>query len=280
MNNDNFTQKIKLEILKHKKNKVEALEFVKGFLHAKIIITNNDKYFLMRKSPILNQVLETFKQAGVKLMKKGSKYFIDNDLDFKSTFISPSHFFGGAFVAGGIVNNLSKSSYYLHLSAKHEEFVDVFLNKLNNYDFNFKKIKHQNLFKIYVKKHEKVADFFKAILVTNILFEFEDHIIERDYINSINRINNIDISNDKKVLLANRLTLEKIKFIEENNLTKYFKSNALAFFEILKKYPEENLTNLAVILANEKQINVTKSGLNHWRIKLKNIITKHQKNQE
>ncbi|BAP01092.1 hypothetical protein MCAL160_0570 [Mycoplasmopsis californica HAZ160_1] len=271
---ENFTQKIKQELLAKKKTRQEISDFLRGFIFAG---GNIGEYILLKitASEVQNYILDLLASVKINFDFDGNLIKIRNRLvDLKEIIFSPWAFFAGVFVASGSISNLDKSSYHLQISSRYEKYIDLFQSKLNEYDFGFQKIKHQNRYLIYIKKHEKISDFLKAITAIDSMFLFEDSRIQRDFDNSMNRINNVDVANIKKVVESNQKHIKNIEIMIANNLQHHFNPNQIAFYNLMHSNPEESLNSYANILS-QSGIEISKSGLNHWLIKLAKIVKKN-----
>ena len=69
---------------------------------------------------------------------------------------------------------------------------------------------------LYLKKADDISNFLKVLDASNAVLQFENHRIQRDFRNSINRFNNIDISNQKKILLLSDKQIQQIKNIQKD----------------------------------------------------------------
>lgn len=275
---ESFSQKVKDEIINRKKNKQEATEFIRGLIFTNALIQNDEIELFLRDPKVFKNVVDLLKKYEIKYALNNLTIIIkQDDFNIDEQFDNPSLFFAGTFIGGGSINDIDKSSYHLQISSNYEKFIDIIKNKLNEYDFNFVKIKHKNKYLIYIKKMEKIQDFLKAILATESLFYFMDQIISRDFNNNINRINNIDMSNMKKIANANIKEQNNINYLKEHKLEKYFNINELNFYDLLLENVSESLNNLCIIYNQKYNANYTKSGVYHWLSKLKKIISKHQK---
>ncbi|TNK95164.1 DNA-binding protein WhiA, partial [Mycoplasmopsis pullorum] len=114
-------------------------------------------------------------------------------------------------------------------------------------------------------------DFLAAIGAKKSYFELQDIKINRDLDNSINRINNIDFSNLTKSVKSSLNYSKMINFVLENNIEHLFSAEQLIFFDLKLNYPESSLQDLSLILSENHNIFISKSGLNHWLIKLKQV---------
>ncbi|WP_027120595.1 DNA-binding protein WhiA [Mycoplasmopsis lipofaciens] len=277
----NFSQQIKREIIERKKNKNETMEFLRGFIFAKGYLLKNNIKLIIKDNLIFDTIIKYLAFNEIEYIQNRTciLYIQKNDINLKEQFSNPSMFFAGFFVGSGSISSLNKSSYHLEISSNYEHFIDIFINKLNEYHFGFNKLKHKNKYVAYIKKHEKIADFLKAIIAIDSLFIFEDKSIQRDFDNSLNRINNIDIANIKKVTNAYNKHIKNIEYIYQNNLLNAFNESQITFFKIMQTSEPETLDQYVEIL-KQNNINITKSGLNHWLMKLNKIVLKDKENKK
>jgi DNA-binding protein WhiA len=113
-----------------------------------------------------------------------------------------------------------------------------------------------------MKEAEKIADFIRVIGASNSLFEFEDSRIKRDFKNSINRVINCDIANEKKALDAAIKQLGYIKIIQDSEKKNISKSMSEAIF-LRKKYQDASLLELSYASLQHYEKQISKSALNH-----------------
>ncbi|QSF13848.1 DNA-binding protein WhiA [Mycoplasma sp. Mirounga ES2805-ORL] len=271
----NFSLKVKNEILTRNNNRIQNLELIKGFIFSNAIKENGYYKLSIRGKEVRKLFINCLKKEHIEY-KLNSIYIMIKfeDINLEKTIEQPPFFFAGVFAGGGSVNKLNTPSYHLELTSHYLEYIDLIQEKLNKYSFGFVQIKHQNKYVIYIKKHEKISDFLKAILTFNSLFNFEESIIKRDFENNVNRINNIDLSNIKKIINSNSKIINNFQFIKENNMLDKLKPKEIVFFELLSENSSESLVNLVGILNEKHNIQITKSGLYHWIKKLDKIANK------
>ncbi|EGV00144.1 hypothetical protein MCSF7_01751 [Mycoplasmopsis columbina SF7] len=273
----NFTLEVKNEIINKQRQLSKIEDFLKGFLYGKglfdlnqnIIFTIKNKNIRQKIIAFLELLKKNFVQDKINILIFQHQFNLDNKIKNLSSF------FAGLFCASGTISNLETSSYHLEISSFYESFIDQVIEKLNNYDFNFQKIYRKQKYVIYIKRQEKIADFLKAIEATNSFFKFEDSKIQRDYLNNINRINNIDFSNIDRIASANKKHIENIEYMYKNNLIHKFNENQLKVFQLFLENPGESLQSMVDIL-NDNGFNISKSGLNHWLIKLNKIVIENK----
>ncbi|TNK83029.1 DNA-binding protein WhiA [Mycoplasmopsis pullorum] len=275
MNKTSFSAFIKEEIITYNMKKSEIEDFLNGFILANSITKDEaESLKLTIKNPLIfNYVFSFMKKLKIQYQKSKITITIDDyKLELcKISYSSPQHFFAGVFCGSGNIMDKNSTSYHLEISSHNLEALSLCINKLNEYDFNFQIIQRKNKWIAYIKKLDKIADFLAAIGAKKSYFELQDIKINRDLDNSINRINNIDFSNLTKSVKSSLNYSKMINFVLENNIEHLFSAEQLIFFDLKLNYPESSLQDLSLILSENHNIFISKSGLNHWLIKLKQV---------
>ena len=113
------------------------------------------------------------------------------------------------------------------------------------------------------KEAEKIADFLRVVSAIGGLLTFEDERIQRDFVNSITRVMNMEIANQNKTLDAANKQLRSISVLENMlNMNKLSKSMREAV-ELRKAHPEASLQELSEISGEMFNKIISKSALNH-----------------
>ncbi|MBN2540629.1 MAG: DNA-binding protein WhiA [Bacilli bacterium] len=178
----------------------------------------------------------------------------------------------GAFLATGSINSPETSSYHLEIQAFSEAQAKVIQEIANYFGLNAKVTENRRGHIAYIKEAERIADFLRVIGANNSLFQFEDSRIKRDFKNSINRVINCDIANEKKALDAAEKQLEHIDIIE-----KYHKNISKSMTEAIflrKTYPDSSLLELSYASLEHFDHQISKSALNHRFRAIKDLANK------
>ena len=189
---------------------------------------------------------------------------IEKDDNFK-------YFVNGIFVANGSVSRPNSKYYHLEFSLNNLELANVILKRLKKYFPNFKILQRKNKCLLYIKKANDVSDFIKFINAPNMVILFEDSRISRDFMNSINRLNNFDIYNQEKTNSAFLRHYEIIKTLKSKKLIYSLDEKYQNFIKIRIEHKEASLDELAIIINEKYKYNITKSGINHWLRHLKKV---------
>lgn len=196
------------------------------------------------------------------LINQEAIFFHDIDKELIEKECCKKAYLRGAFLASGSINSPNTSSYHLEIQSYSEDHADLVKGIADEFYLNARVSKNKRGFITYMKEAEKIADFLRVIGANNQLFVYEDSRIKRDFKNSINRVINCDIANEKKAMDAANEQLRNIEFIEqyaEKNITKSMRE---AIF-LRKKYPESSLTELSYASLDHFDKQISKSALNH-----------------
>ncbi|VEU74551.1 Uncharacterized protein conserved in bacteria [Mycoplasmopsis citelli] len=289
------TNEIKREIIKAKKIK-EIQAFLLGLLivNSPTLQVYDEKIFEIKSIQLQKEIIRMCKKLKIKFVipQNSSKKIIItehkllfpeleslqwDDVAIDSGNTDLSKFFAGVFFAGGTISNLNSKSYFLYISAKNKDNLLKIQEILNQYEFDFKYQFKKNKHTIYIRSIDLIIEFLSAIEAKKAYFEYLDLKIKRDMYSMVNRINNLDFANLKKIASTSINYVELINYVYEHNLEEKFSDNELVFHRIRLENPGLSLTYIVNILQSEHNIFITKAGLNHWNRKLKKVVLAHQK---
>ena len=136
--------------------------------------------------------------------------------------------------------------------------------KYHNSDVEPKIVKRREQFIIYFKKSDQIANFLIMIGAVNSCIEFESVRVDRDFINSTNRLTNMDTANLKKAIETGKRQIAEIKLIDEKLGIKNIKNEKLRIIcELRLENEAMTLNDLAALLSEKMDKPVTKSNVNH-----------------
>ncbi len=196
------------------------------------------------------------------LMNSDGLFFQDVDSSLVESECCRKAYLRGAFLAGGSINNPDTSAYHLEIQTFSEKQATIIARIANTFELKAKTAKNKRGYIVYIKEAEKISDFLRVTGATNSLFTYEDNRIKRDFKNSINRVINCDIANEKKALVAAEKQLKDITIIEKHMKSGISKSMQEAIF-LRKTYPEATLVELSYASKEHFDEQLSKSALNH-----------------
>jgi len=290
-----FTEKVKNEITNQQLSEIENRYLFLGYIYANAIFENNKIIITLENKNIAEKLFKTIKycyyinpKITVRYQKKFKvqRLFIieiddyQNNINIELSNLNlidednKKSFLKGVFLATGSVNNPNKNSYHLELNFQDEDKCIYILDFLKELNYNFKFLKRNKSFMLYLKSGEQISDFLKILEVVKELFYFEDIRILRDHKNMVNRLNNCEQANFEKSLSTGNKQINIINYLIDNN---YFdlldeKTKEIALYRL--KYPENSYKSFANILSKKLNRNVTKSYVNHHLRKITEFYIK------
>ncbi|AVP49474.1 DNA-binding protein WhiA [Williamsoniiplasma luminosum] len=173
-------------------------------------------------------------------------------------------YIAGMFVALGSVNSPETINYHLEVQFKDLESAEYFSQILNKkYDFDFKiLVRSENKIICYIKKSALVSDFIKLVDAPISVMEFENERISRDLVNNINRIQNIDIYNQRKTTSTAEKQTKQIHWLKEQKMFNALSDRIKILANLRLANPEMSYLELAQAM-NKKGHKITKSGISN-----------------
>lgn len=275
-----FSFEIKKEISNQVKKKKEITTFINGVIYSNSILKNNFYILNFKNKQALDIILKLLSKAQIKyefennLIKISTK---DLELNFDSYYENYlTFFFSGIFFGSGSLN-LSVGSFHLEFSSRYYEILMQIQKKLNEYDFNFKLLKRNQKYTLYIKKQEQILDFLAAINAKEAWSLVQQQKIDKDMNNASNRINNLDFKNEKKVTKASSELIKKINFILNEKLNYFFNEKEMLFLQEKLQNKNASLARMCEIMQEKHNLEITKSGLNHYVRKVNKIYKENKK---
>jgi len=289
---DNFTQKVKRDLLKIEINKPdEVLSEIQGLLLSigKIIITKDKiKLNFTYSSPeVARRTIKLLKIVGFKkslnfIEKKGKKYFeielnillkdilrlnIVDEEDLKVHFKPKNEeciksFLRGVFLGSGLVRD-PKKGYYLEFRFQTESSISEIFEILKVIHFDFKERYRKRYTILYLQDRESIKEFLLFLGASGSYIQILENTIIKDMKNKLTKNVNLEMKNLKKTINSFLKTKDAIIYLKKNGLTKNLSSSLKETIDLRMKYPYLSLNELA------KKIGVSKSCINH---RLRRII--------
>ena len=178
-----------------------------------------------------------------------------------------SGYLAGAFLASGSVNSPATSNYHLEIALNSENYakwLSKLFSKYKNSDIEPKIVKRREQFVIYFKKSDQISNFLIMIGAVSSCLEFEDARMNRDLVNSQNRLTNMDTANMKKIYETGLRQVEEIKLIGKVVGIENIENNKIRLLCSLRLENESaSLVDLAELMSEKLGKDITKSNINH-----------------
>ncbi|MGL4948569.1 MAG: DNA-binding protein WhiA [Mycoplasma sp.] len=238
--------------------------FVIRFIKKLITILDESIVCEIKTSNIKNPKLKTKYIISINDFEKIDNY-LDNlkfptktNEDQKRSFI-----LGGFLSSGSIYFSQSNSNYHFEIRSSNMNYLKLISKYLNHFQIIPTIISYRNSYKLYFKKSESIGDLLKLLGTTETLYQFEDFRIQKDHINSLQRMNNLDISNINKTIIASSNQLKWIQTIINKNAFSELDEKAQIFANIRREFPEESLSSIAEKMSDLHNITIPRTSLNH-----------------
>lgn len=196
---------------------------------------------------------------------------IENEELSTATPEAKKAFLRASFLAGGSINHPKTAEYHLEMFTKDANQAVFLQSILNFFDLNAKITKRRQGFICYIKDAQGISDFLQLAGAQQALFQFEDIRIKRDFNNSINRVMNMEIANEKKAIVAANEQIKDIEIVEKYIPQGQIDSKSRQVIELRKAYPEASLMELVQLFEETFHDHISKSGMNHRLVKIKQM---------
>lgn len=301
-----FARLVKEEIITQEMSEEETLSLLSGYIKCNgtlsfknqkeilVIRTQNAKIakFIYKKIQELFHAESSFTYFREINLKKNSIYHIEimENIDhilstlelFKDGF--PTYpeiridkkvrpfYLSGVFLAIGSVNSPYKD-YHLEMKFSEEDDAKFILKILkyykSNYQFEFKLFKRKTKTILYLKKADQIADYLSLIHAPTARLEFEDVRIERDFLNSENRLNICSSQNHQRTYKKAQEQLEYIRFLKESGSYALLSQKEKMLCDLRLDNEDASLQELSQLFLEKYNITISKSGVNHLFSSLK-----------
>lgn len=186
-----------------------------------------------------------------------------------STEASRLAFLRATFLSVGSVNHPKTAQYHLEMSHERDDLAALIQSLMNRFELNAKLIRRRHQHVVYLKDAEHISEFMMRIGAQNSVFKYEDIRIKRDFNNSINRVMNCEIANEKKVYEASKAQIEDIETLHLYHVEVNDKIKRIMNLRL--QYEDANLRELTEIYEQTFHEPISKSGLNHRFQKIKQM---------
>lgn len=183
-------------------------------------------------------------------------------------------YLAGAFLASGSINAPTTANYHMEITCEGEELALYLQKLLNRFDISAKITSRRNHQVVYVKAADHIADFLKITGAHVNTLEFEDIRIQRDFKNSLTRLDNCEVANEVKTIKAGSQQLDAIYKLIEHNRYNQLEDRLIQVGDLRMNHPEASLNELIEYYEAEHNATISKSGLQHRFKKLIELADK------
>lgn len=191
----------------------------------------------------------------------------------KSNFDKIRGILMGAFLSSGSVNNPLKGRYHLEIRTSSLEFKNMLIKTFEYFQIEPKILDKQGKWVVYLKKGREVSDVLKLLHAHEAMFMLEDNRIERDLVNNMQRLVNLEVCNIQKISKANVQQVSMCKVINSSIHFSGLKPREQLYCQVRVKYPDANMNEICAIMNQSLPTDkpITKGSLSHIVKKIKEI---------
>ena len=183
-------------------------------------------------------------------------------------------YLAGAFLAAGSVNSPNTSEYHLEISVSDKEYALFLQRVMKKFYLHSKVIARRNQWVVYLKRSDQIADFLKIVGAYRSLMKYEEIRIQRDQLNSMNRVYNCDIANEMKAQASGTKQKKMLDYLQEQIGLDRLEEPLQAAAKLRYENPEASLNELASLYTQTTGQPISKSGMNHKLRKIRELAEK------
>ena len=297
---DNFTKKVKYELIMKKYNQAQQQFVMFGYFfqsphldkltfHLKLNLINKFMVQLMMQQFKTMKVAVNVNQINLSFNKENYlNNFINEHLFWlvnydKKQFLPWASFLVGWFLNKGSVSDLKNKSHHLELKLNNLVYKPSLIKLLHHLKCNFKFLQRNNYGIFYLKKPQEISDFLKLLKAEEAVLIFESDLATKQSLNLMQRWDNLDLLNAVKTQKSIDKQINIINYLKKVGLFTQLKVKEQILCNYRLKYKDKGLNNLAISI-NHEQADPTytsKSDLAYLFKKLMKIaITYRQQHEE
>ncbi len=172
-------------------------------------------------------------------------------------------YLAGAFLASGSVNSPINSNYHLEIAVSEVALAKFIQRLMKRFDLPGKIIQRRTQQVVYIKASDKISDFLRAIASYEAVMKFEDIRIQRDFKNSLTRLDNCEVANEMKTLKAATEQIEDIEYLQQHDIFEMLDDKLKEVARLRQLNPEASLNELSEIYQSQTGNRMSKSGMKH-----------------
>ncbi len=181
-------------------------------------------------------------------------------------------YLAGAFLAAGSVNSPTKSNYHLEIVTQQDEHASFVESLMKRFELPAKTIIRRNQFVTYLKASDKISDFLRIVSANSAVLDFEEIRIQRDFHNSLTRLDNCEVANEMKTQAAASKQIMAIERLIKRGVIANLDERYSLVARLRMENPEANLNELCELYEEETGTAISKSGIKHRLTKLMGMV--------
>ena len=172
-------------------------------------------------------------------------------------------FIAGAFLASGSINSPINANYHCEIAFTQEKLAEFVSKLCFRFELRAKIIKRRHHYVVYIKAADHISDFLRMIGAFQALMKFEDIRIQRDFTNSLTRLDNCEVANEMKVIASSNEHIEAIELLIKYDRFEKLDTKLKDVAILRQLNPEASLNELAQLYSQQAGVLMSKSGMKH-----------------
>jgi len=172
-------------------------------------------------------------------------------------------YIAGAFLASGSINSPINANYHCEIALSQEKLAQFVLKLCHRFDLKAKIIVRRHHHVVYIKAADHISDFLRMIGAFQSLMKFEDIRIQRDFTNSLTRLDNCEVANEMKVIASSNEHIQAIELLIKYDRFEKLDSKLKEVAILRQLHPEASLNELAQLYSVQSGTLMSKSGMKH-----------------
>ena len=230
----------------------------------KIIFSTESEYNINRFARLLsNNGIEDYDisfQGKIFIIKCPIVRVELNELSFENK----KNVIRGIYLGSGSINN-PENKYHLEMGLRNQEYADLAIKYLGEFNIKSNLIKKNNEYTIYLKYSDEISKFLALLGANKSVLKFEEIRVQRDMNNKVNRLVNCETANMNKTMNAAIEQIEIISKLKKNGEFEKLDDTLKEIANLRLENPSATLTELGKMLKTP----IGKSGVNY---RLKKVI--------
>lgn len=183
-------------------------------------------------------------------------------------------YLAGWFLVSGSINSPRSTNYHAEFRCHKEIHAKEIVSILKKYYIEAKIVIRRMEWVVYVKASDQIADILRLIGAHQALMMYEDIRIQRDFHNSLVRLDNCEVANEMKTLKAGAKQVAAIQKLIDYHRLDFLDQKLIDIAHLRMANPEMSLNELSHLYQSETGITMSKSGIKHRLDKLINLAEK------
>lgn len=177
-------------------------------------------------------------------------------------------YLAGWFMVAGSLNSPRSTNYHCEFRASKELHAKEIVTLLKRFHILSKIVTRRKEYIVYIKASDLIADVLRVIGAHNALMMYEDIRIQRDFHNSLVRLDNCEVANEMKTLKAGQKQVEAIEKLIKYHRLDFLDQKLIDIAHLRLDNPELSLNELSNLYQSQTGITMSKSGIKHRLDKL------------